>query len=377
MKKIIYLLSITTALFFAFSINIYARTINVSELVQDARYEAGDIIYNDTSTQFNAWITPEAGTHIRINAGQSFTLPKSVFYNMDSIGQSFFYPNIIKNRRNLTINLTEGDSFTFNLSDVCDLEETEEYPFEIFVWYVTSVDRYNYVQSNGGGYQFANYESYTPSLTLNNISCHDLTCDSRFYGADSYLLFCEARHPRASVTHSSGRFIINLTHTEDHARPEQKDNDSESEKETEEEITPELPSTVPNNTAQVSTGTANKDFANIKVLNQYLHDSVNQKILADLYAAKLRKKANVLVQKNVIPPWGVDNKWKTTSHTVRWKDLNVKKGNTVMIVWYTPTFFGQGSTLKYITATVIEDGVIEFTAPAMGDMSVMSIVKLI
>lgn len=140
--------------------------------------------------------------------------------------------------------------------------------------------------------------------------------------------------------------------------------------------TPQTPSTVPSGTAQISIGANDKTFANIKVLNQFPHDSVNQKIIADLYAANQKKRTDVIMQKNVFPPYGVKNDWKSTSHTVRWNNLNVKKGDNIIIVWYTPAFWGHGSTLKVIPATVVADGTIEFTIPSMGDMSVMSIVKL-
>ena len=140
--------------------------------------------------------------------------------------------------------------------------------------------------------------------------------------------------------------------------------------------TPQTPSTVPSGTALVSIGSDNKDFASVKALTPYLHDAVNQKIIADLYAAKLKKRASVITQKNLIPPYGVKNEWKSTSHIIKWKDLNVKKGDTIIVIWYTTSFMKYGSTLQTIPATVLEDGTIEFTVPYMGDMSVMSIVKL-
>lgn len=155
-----------------------------------------------------------------------------------------------------------------------------------------------------------------------------------------------------------------------------KDNESAESSQTGEHNTPQTPSTVPNGTVQVSIGTDNKTYSNIKALNQFPHDAVNQKIIADLYAAKLKKRTDILMQKNLFPPHGVKNDWKSASHTVKWNNLNVKKGDNIIIVWYTPAYWGHTPNLQIIQATVVADGTIEFTIPSMGDMSVMSIFKL-
>ena len=139
---------------------------------------------------------------------------------------------------------------------------------------------------------------------------------------------------------------------------------------------PQIPSSVPSGTVQVSIG-ADKGYANIKALNQNIFDAINQRLIAELYAKDLKKRANVITQKNLYPPYGVQGNWKGQTHTIKWSNLNVKKGDNVVIIWYTPSFFSHKSTLKVIQATVIEDGTIQFDVPSMGDVSVMSIVKII
>lgn len=159
---------------------------------------------------------------------------------------------------------------------------------------------------------------------------------------------------------------------------DENDGDSENEDDQEPQIeTPQTPSTLPADTVQVTFGKEDKDLADVKALNQYAHDTINQSLLANLHAAKLKKRANIIMQKNLYAPYCADSAWKKSSHTITWRDLNVKQGDNIVIVWYTPTYFGLKPTLQMIPATVVSDGVIQFTIPYMGDVSVMSIVKLI
>ena len=151
------------------------------------------------------------------------------------------------------------------------------------------------------------------------------------------------------------------------------DSENEEQEEREKPKDPN-PSTVPADTVQVSVGEEDKEFSNVKVLNQYPHDAINQKLLADMYAAQAKKRATIITQKNLVAPYGVSKEWKKSPHTIIWHDLKVKQGDTIFIVWYTPLY---APSLQMIPATVTEDGTIVFAIPYMGDMSVMSIVKLI
>lgn len=376
MKKILYVLSITAALFFAFSFNVRAATYHADELTRGQHFNAGDIIDFGSGTYDN-----KAYNYVQVSIdavgrsadiiypGGSFEIYKDCY---------FYWYGIYE----FTNNNTHGYQLSICLENIyMYFSETEGgAPLP----YCSEENQVIDMQGSSSKRVYLVYEGGTAPIEFEWVADHEfhhLGTNWTYFDVGnprySYIA-CRATCPSGAPTLGYNAGYVGLcveglpSNTED-----EEESNSSSEENSVIDNVPQTPSTVSGETAQVSVGSDNKNFANIKVLNQYLHDSVNQKILADLYAAKLRKKANVLLQKNVIPPWGVDNKWKTTSHTVRWKDLNVKKGDTVMIVWYIPTFFGQGSTLKYISATVVDDGIIEFTIPAMGDMSVMSIVKLI
>ena len=389
MKKLIYLLLLNTLFAFAFAINVKAATYDIEDLSLGQLIHEGDYIdFGDGTYEhlyhygddFHQWEILDEGpytyielgfniqhgdysfnhpdnsytySHSSIRSGQSWRVPEDLFYygvsgwSTSPIGYLNFYLYHIK--VNLTYKYT-GE----NRAQVTANCEGGIAPYT-YKWMIQHNSLWTPHETNF-------VTTSTPQL---DVDCTDTVFVNCFvYDSSSTdIRYCKA-----------GSSFYNLEIPEN----ESSDNESSEEDNPEEDIVPNdnNPSTIPTGIAQVTIGKDNKTFANIKALNQFPHDAINQKIIADIYAAKMRKRADVLIQKNLFPPYGVTNEWKTTSHVVRWKDLSVKKGDTVLVVWYTPTFWGHTSNLKYITATVVEDGVIEFTIPAMGDMSVMSIVKL-
>ena len=403
MKKLIQLLLLNVLFTFAFSLNVTAQTFDVNDIHEGQLLHAGDIIefssvyhnskyHRDSNGDFRGYevihfvvITGDFcaignsrgfgefgnGT---IRSGESYTLPRDLYW----YGQ--------------------GDSDTrtlgFTLRDLW-VEINSEYrrdgieriaatvsggtaPYTYF-WCVGSRTGTPYDEAGNPTDSFVRPTDFGMSRIVTNTPYLDVNYSdiSRVYGchvvdsSNAYIAECKGGSSRRYID-IEGDASGNTNNGNDN----QDNSETENSGDKPQYETPQTPSTVPNGTAQVSIGSDNKEYANVKVLNQYLHDSLNQKIIADLYAANHKKKANVLIQKNIFPPYGVKNDWKVSSHTIKWNNLNVKKGDTIIIVWYTPTFWGHTSTLKVIPATVVADGVIVFTIPAMGDMSVMSIVKL-
>lgn len=385
MKK--YLFIPLTALFFlAFTFNVKAATYQLSDLHVGTHLYAGDIIESGTCDfdgRANDFVLVRCFDNriherdiTRIYPNQSYTLLEDFYVAWAPYITSYFVSSnhasyhivsmylekikVISEHANTSkpqehVMITKNPNETITLS-VSAEGGTPPYSYE---WVYYSSDARP--TSAWGGSSFTVPEGMT---------CVDCVVWDSTRGVNDFSCGVSARW-----------FINEATSEPKQENDEESDEKENNEEPSKEEVTNDIdvstPSTVPVDTVQVTIGTDDSSFANTKVLNQFPHDSINQSILANMYAANLKKRANVLVQKNIIPPHGVSNTWKVTSHTIKWRDLNVKKGDTVVIVWYTPTFWGHTSTLKYIPATVVEDGTIEFSIPAMGDMSVMSIVKLL
>ena len=383
MKKVFYIISFAFAFIIAFSSDVKASTYQICDLVEGQLLHAGDTIEVIDDIDGYGYIqieravpldngsfmsNPSIGIHI--SNGDSWEVPRNMYCHAPS-------RNMVS-LSELWVDLSSGykkDGIERIVANV-----SGGVPPYTFYWIVCrrAPDGGNYVEPIDNTDNRA-YICY-PASQNDYI---DVDID------DAYCAFCHVFDSydeditKCAYTMAFQQYIVigNVPIIQEDNTA--KENDDDTEKHTEIEIendnneSPQVPSTVPNGTVQVSLGIDGKGYANIKVLNPYLHDAVNQKILADLYAKNLKKHASVLMQKNLIPPYGVDGTWKNQSHTVKWKDLAVKKGDSIVIIWYTPKFGIHAPTLKYIPATVVEDGTIEFTIPAIGDMSVMSIVKLI
>lgn len=369
-----------------FTCSVKAATYQADQLEVGQFLAAGDIIefgsgvyngatYNTVNICKDSYIYHPSVSPYLIKAGRSYVLPFDVYVRLSSCGNAS--------------GGQDADGWTRWEELQLYVDTTKSY------FHLGDNQPISSISLNEGETKrvYFEYEGGTDPITIkwtleareDPIVRVDLDNDNNNYYDISYgegmsivaSLYCPSGRTFDNYAGSSMLIINNVP-----SNPDKKDNEPQNDDKEEDKTedspgpTPQTPSTVPSGTVQVSIGSNDKSFANIKALNQFPHDSVNQKIIADLYAANLKKRAEILVQKNLFPPFGVKNEWKASSHTVRWNNLNVKKGDTIVIVWYTPTFWGHASTLKMIPATVVADGTIEFTIPSMGDMSVMSIVKL-
>ena len=388
MKKSIYLLPLL--LFFScfFLKNIEAKTVRVNELDRWMRFNPGDVLefgdgtYIDREGLYEKTRRPygqceyDGIDRVRVNdlhgnyqtivSGESYVFSETCYFLQGEIYginpprllslwfvSTYGYLHYGDNRPikyNETIDIHEGETKRIYFAIEGDYEPNE--------WSFFAADHYPYVD-------------YSPLLLGHNTNYVDVE-----YGKYACMFVSwppqVLNHAGTSVGGTDFISINNIASTEVPAEEQVVEFPKENKP-----SEPQTPSTLPAETVQILLDTDGTTFSDVKVLNQYPHDSVNQKLVADIYAAKLRKRASVLMQKNVITPYGVNADWKKSQHTIKWKDLPVKMGDRIIIVWYTPTFLGVASNLQIIQATVVEDGIITFNCPPMGDMSVMSIVKLI
>ena len=388
MRSIVKVFVTTIALSFVFSLPVYAATYQADELVKGQYLEAGDTIefghgvfngeeyervviyynglnseiirFGDSTTLLEPYYVYGNNGVSNGTNGSTITLYLSTIYSFFSEGNNHtplpFYSDFVQ-----TLTINEGERKRVYIE-----REGGTEPFSIEFVGVFADESFatcnGHDIEHGFDYVDIEYGEYGEIL----YAIHD--SNGKGFGPYAGHLWIENRSNN-DVDIAEESAGVNPSSDEESKDEDKKHNNDSHKQEDEEKSVVQIPSTVPNNTIQVSIGN-NGGFANVKALNPYLHDSLNQKILADLYAKNLNKRANVLMQKNLIPPYGVDGTWRNQSHMV-------KKGDQIVIIWYTPKFGIHAPTLKYIPATVVEDGTIEFTIPAMGDMSVMSIVKLI
>ena len=387
MKKILFLFPMTFMFLFAFRTIAKAETYQANNLEVGQYLEAGDIIefgtgvYNGKNYSKISGNCPEL-FYFNLENGQTTILPNDCFVVGLGVGRNSIGNNswmqmgiglrpIIMRFADENNNIIPPNNGEFSNSCFIDLREGETIQLRA-VW-----------RGNMTPASFvwkADFWSRDPDELVVDLNCSSDSYAINYNGGfeTGDVIVCIAFDANGKFLGDIGGEIRKIPRENPTVENEETSLIVEEEYQTPsvEPQTPQNPSTLPSETVQITLDDKGT-FSNIKVLNQYPHDSVNQKLIADLYAANLRKKASILFQKNLMAPWGVNNAWKKTSHTVRWKDLPVKKGDRIVIVWYTPTFFGFTPTLKIIPAAVVEDGVITFTAPQLGDMSVMSIVKLI
>ncbi len=219
----------------------------------------------------------------------------------------------------------------------------------------------NLTATPNSGYHFKNWEVLSGGISIanpNNASTH--------FTMNTSDVSVKAHFERDSE--SGGQT------TENNDKEDGKENSSDGNSS---QTEPEVPSTVPVETVQIIDGDTDNPVTGMKVLNPFLHDVVNHLAIADLYARSMRKRAVPLMQKSIIPPYGATADWKGASHTIRWSNLGVKSGDKIAVIWYTPAWYRYASNTSIIKATVVGDGTIEFTVPNMGDMAVMSIIKLV
>ena len=380
MKKIIGgLVVLVTCICFNTTIT-KAETFNASSLVEKQLYHEGDIIHNDTSSIFEITKARKGGgaiEPIRLNPNEDYTLDLDVYCShYDTVNNYVELCTFWVERKTKIITVNEGDNVAFSLSEICDLHSASSYL--TFFYEVTSKEQYDYVNSHGGGYQYI-IRTVDSEFTINDIDCSKLTCDSRLYGKDTYIL--NYWIDGESVTSLAGSYIINITHDNDHYPHKVKHEKEEVEEEPKEVYneptkTPEQIESERKNKDTLPTGTiqgigGKKDF-NFKALNPVQRDVNNQQIFADYYAKQLGFKSELLISKDIYAPYGQTKESKWQSRTISWKNTGAKFGDLIYVVWYCQ----EAHEMQFIQANVLPDGTVVFTIPKSGDVSTISIVKL-